>query len=241
MTEQAHQHHLDSEQRRTLHKLLGHPLPANIKWPQVLALLEAMGEVAVESKDRYRVTINDRTEVFSPPHHGDIPTDMVVKLRRFLGDLSVEPRRSSIGLHLLLVVNHHSATIYEFEPAAEHIGTIVPYDPEGHLRHLHHMEGHYKGQRAPEEPAYYRAIADGLKRADTVVIFGHGDGHSDAAKLVWERITKELQELPLRILIDQRVDAKALSEGELLAAARHLVESLEEPPGQVGLPGESQA
>jgi len=240
MTEQAH-HHLDSEQRRTLQKLLGHPLPANMKWPQVLALLEAMGEVAVESKDRYRVTIDDRTEVFNPPHHGDIPTDMVVKLRRFLGASYVEPRKSSVGLHLLLVVDHHSATIYEFEPAGKHLGTIIPYDPEGHMRHLHHMEGHYKGQRVPEEPAYYRAIADALKGADTVVIFGHGDGHSDAAQLVWERITKELQELPLRILIDARVDAKALSEAELLAAARHLVENLEEAPGQAGLAGESQA
>lgn len=83
MKEQSHTH-LDSEQRGTLQKLLGHPLPANLKWPQVLALLEAMGEVTVESKDRYRMTIGGHTEVFSPPHHGDIPTDMVVKLRHFL-------------------------------------------------------------------------------------------------------------------------------------------------------------
>jgi hypothetical protein len=80
----AQEQHLDSEQRHTLAQLSRHPLATNIKWHQVLALLEAMGEVTVESKDRYRVTVNDQTEVFRPPHHGDIPVEMMVKLRQFL-------------------------------------------------------------------------------------------------------------------------------------------------------------
>ena len=77
--------HLDHEQRRTLEHLRSHPMPANLKWPQVLALLEAMGDVTVESKDRYRVTVGGRTEVFRPPHpHADVPAEMIAKLRRFL-------------------------------------------------------------------------------------------------------------------------------------------------------------
>jgi hypothetical protein len=76
--------HLDNEQRRTLESLSSHPLPSNLKWPQVLALLNAMGDVTTESKDRYRVTVDDRTEVFHAPHHADVPADMVVKLRHFL-------------------------------------------------------------------------------------------------------------------------------------------------------------
>lgn len=77
--------HLDSEQRHTLEHLSSHPLPPNVKWPQVVVLLHAMEEVTVENKDRYRVTIDGRTGVFRPPHHhGDIPRDMVVRLRHFL-------------------------------------------------------------------------------------------------------------------------------------------------------------
>lgn len=77
--------HLDSEQQRTLERLSSHPLNHNIKWPQVLALLQALGEVTVESKERYRVTVAGHTEIFRPPHHhGDVAADMVVKLRRFL-------------------------------------------------------------------------------------------------------------------------------------------------------------
>jgi hypothetical protein len=77
-------YHLDSGQRHTLEHLSRHPLANNVKWPQVLALLEAMGEVTLESKDRYRVTVDGRTEVFHPPHHGDLPADMMVKLRQFV-------------------------------------------------------------------------------------------------------------------------------------------------------------
>lgn len=84
-------HHLDSEQRHTLEHLSSHPLPTNIKWPQVLALLQAVGDVTVESKERYRVTVVGNTEVFRPPHHhGDIPADMVMKLRHFLAPVTEE-------------------------------------------------------------------------------------------------------------------------------------------------------
>jgi len=76
--------HLDNEQQRTLDKLSSHPLPSNLKWPQVLALLNAMGDVTVDSKDRYRVTVDGHTEVFHAPHHADIAPDVVVKLRHFL-------------------------------------------------------------------------------------------------------------------------------------------------------------
>jgi hypothetical protein len=76
--------HLDSAQRQTLEHLYRHPTSANIKWPQVLALLKAIGDVTVESKDRYRVTVNHDTEVFQPPHLGDIPADMAVRLREIL-------------------------------------------------------------------------------------------------------------------------------------------------------------
>jgi hypothetical protein len=79
-------HHLDNDQRRVLDRLTGHPLSSNIKWPQVLSLLEALGDVTVESKDRFRVTVDGHTEVFRPPHHGDLPPEMVMKLRHFLAE-----------------------------------------------------------------------------------------------------------------------------------------------------------
>lgn len=83
-------HRLDHEQRRTLERVTGHPLPANLKSHQVLSLLEAVGDVKTETKDRYRVTVEERTEVYHLPPHGDVPADTVVKLRNFLESLTIE-------------------------------------------------------------------------------------------------------------------------------------------------------
>jgi hypothetical protein len=76
--------HLDHEQRRILEQLSAHPLPHNLKWKHVIALLKAMGEVDQESDDRLRVTYNGHTEVFRTSKHGDVDADTVVKLRHFL-------------------------------------------------------------------------------------------------------------------------------------------------------------
>jgi hypothetical protein len=76
--------HLDHEQRRIFEQLSGHPLPRNLKWPQVIALLKAMGEVTQESDDRIRVKYDGHTEVFHTPKRGDVDADTVVKLRHFL-------------------------------------------------------------------------------------------------------------------------------------------------------------
>ncbi len=76
--------HLDHEQRRILDQLSAHPLPRNLKWPHVMALLRAMGEVTQESDDRVRVKYGGHTEVFHTSKHGDVDADTVVKLRHFL-------------------------------------------------------------------------------------------------------------------------------------------------------------
>ncbi|MHB8246785.1 MAG: hypothetical protein ACYDGN_15830 [Acidimicrobiales bacterium] len=102
------QQHLDSEQRHTLEHLSSHPLPTNIKWPQVLSLLRAIGEVTVESKNRYSVTVEGRTEVFRPPdHHGDMSPDIVMKLRHFLASSPATETPES-GSHLVAVVDQAS-------------------------------------------------------------------------------------------------------------------------------------
>jgi hypothetical protein len=218
------QRHLDSGQRHTLKRLSSHPLPRNVKWPEVLALLNAMGEVSGESNDRFRVTVDGRTEVFRPPHkHGDVPPDMVVKLRKFLALSSEATSDPPGGSALLVVVNFLEANVYEFEAPGGHVTTIVPYDPRGRLRHISHVEGHYEGQRTPEDPAYYRSIAAALEGAGTVVIFGHGHGHSAGAEPLRERLTEHLSG-PAPRIIEDRIDAKSFTEPQLLAAARALVE-----------------
>jgi hypothetical protein len=99
--------------------------------------------------------------------------------------------------------------------------------PRGASRHLHHVQGHYQGQRVPEDPAYYRAVAEALRGAHTIVIFGHGDGHSDAARLLRERLSEHLSAPSARFIVEIWVDAKSFTEPQLLAAARQVFEDVE--------------
>lgn len=223
--------HLDSEQRHTLARISSHPINHNIKWPQVLALLESLGEVSVESKDRYRATVAGRTEVFRPPRHGDLPPDMVMNLRHFLTSAPATTEPTLSGRHLLVVIDHHTAQIYEFEPPAAQLTTIVPYDPRGRLRQLRHLDDHYQGQQAPEVPSYYGAVSEAVRGASTIVIFGHGAGHSDAAELLRERLSEHLTAPYPRVLVEARMDAKSFTEPQLLAAARQLIDEVEHGGG----------
>lgn len=218
---------LNSEQRHTLEKLTGHPLNHNIKWPNVLALFEALGEVVPESGDRFRVTVGDHTAVFhAPAHHRDLSADLVVEIRHFLQQAKRPAAEPQPGRHLLVVIDHHATTIYEFEPPTAKLEAIKPYDPRGRLRHLRHIKGHYQGQRAPEDPEYYRSIIEEVRGADMIVIFGHGAGHSNAADLLVAALKERLgQPLPA-VLAEARIDAKAYTDSQLMLAAQKVAAEL---------------
>ncbi len=57
----------------------------------MLALLEAVGEVVEEPNGRYRVTLGAETEVVDRPHGKDVDVQVLVDLRRMLGNAGLEP------------------------------------------------------------------------------------------------------------------------------------------------------
>lgn len=225
---------LDNHQRKTLERLTGHPLPTNLKVPQVVSLLEAMGEVTVESGDRYRVTVGGRTEVFRLPAHREPTRDTLVALRHFLSQSPVADQAPSpgpaAGEHLVAVIDRRRTTIYRFEGPSERVATITPYDPKGHLRHLHYIEGAFEHQREPDETPYFRSVVAALRDADTVVLIGHGDGHSEAVRLIGDRLTAE-RSTPAPRIIGVRLDTKSYTEPQLLAIARQTYEGIAEAGG----------
>ena len=80
-------HHLD-----TLSVIYSHPVSHNIRWVDVLHLLEAAGQVEEKHDGKFTVTLGEETEVFERPHHKDIDTQMVVDLRRMLKNAGFQPR-----------------------------------------------------------------------------------------------------------------------------------------------------
>jgi hypothetical protein len=82
---------LSNRHRDALGKIFDRPSSGNVEWQEVLALLEAVGDVVEESNGRYRVTLGAETEVFDRPHGKDVDVQVLVDLRRMLRNAGLEP------------------------------------------------------------------------------------------------------------------------------------------------------
>lgn len=81
-------HHLD-----TLTAIFSHPTSHNIRWHDVLSLLEYVGDVDERHDGKFKVTLGPETEVFDRPRDKDIDTQMVVDLRRMLSNAGFDPKK----------------------------------------------------------------------------------------------------------------------------------------------------
>jgi hypothetical protein len=82
---------LSNRHRDTLEQIFERPSSGNVEWQEVLALLEAVGDVVEEPNGRYRVTLGAETEVFDRPHGKDADVQVLVDLRRMLRNAGLEP------------------------------------------------------------------------------------------------------------------------------------------------------
>jgi hypothetical protein len=86
---------LNNHHRDTVEKIFSHPASGNVKWRQVLSLIEAVGTVVDEHNGKLKVTIGPETEVMRAPHGGDVDKQALVDLRRMLEGAGFNPRHSS--------------------------------------------------------------------------------------------------------------------------------------------------
>jgi hypothetical protein len=82
---------LSNRHRDTLEQIFERPSSGNVEWQEVLALLEAAGEVVEEPNGRSRVTLGAETEVFDRPQGKDVDVQVLVDLRRMLRNAGLEP------------------------------------------------------------------------------------------------------------------------------------------------------
>lgn len=82
---------LNNHHRDTVAKIFAHPTSANIEWRQVLSLLDAIATTVEEHNGKVKVALGPETEVLSPPRGKDIDKQMVIDLRRMLGNAGYGP------------------------------------------------------------------------------------------------------------------------------------------------------
>jgi hypothetical protein len=85
MTSSPETPHLDNRHRNTLRQIFQHPVSHNIEWHAVASLLEAIGTVDVRHDGKVTVQVGSEREILEPPDGKDIDEQMVLDLRRMLG------------------------------------------------------------------------------------------------------------------------------------------------------------
>jgi hypothetical protein len=222
---------VNNAHRHTLEEIFRHPQAHNLEWRRVVALVAEIGAVEEKPDNEFVFEIAGKRHVMHRPHHKDLTSDGLIELRRFLtlAGVSAEPASEPAAQpnmsapSLLVVVDHHGAKIFHVDVASdepsEHV--IKPYDPHGFLHHLiHKNQPRERGQRAPEEPAFYEEIADAIAQGGKIVVVGHAEGKSNAAHHLTEYLKKHRRETWQRIAGEVSADLSSIKLPQLLELSR---------------------
>jgi hypothetical protein len=215
---------LSGHHQKIYQRLFEHPMPHNLQWRDVWSLLGAIPDAdAVEDGNgNLKVKRNGQTLALHRPRGKDLADKQeLMQVRHFL-ERSVTPTPSPApaGTHLLVVIDHREARIYNTEWQGSVPQKVTPYDPFGFGRELHYKQDDSNGQRKPEQKSFYEAVAKTLAGAQKILLFGAGTGSSSAMEQLVLNLKKNHHELAERIVGTVAVDEHHLTENQLLAKAR---------------------
>jgi phosphoheptose isomerase len=98
---------------------------------------------------------------------------------------------------------------------------IRPYDPHHFLHHLSHKgQSRERGQRAPEEPAFYEQIAQALALGGKIILVGHGTGKRNAAHHLADFLRSHHRETYDRVVREIVADLSSITTPQLLDLSR---------------------
>jgi len=164
------------------------------------------------------------------PHGKDLTGLEVIELRKFLqragwsakGEIGTPCEATEKPASLLVVVDHHEAKIYHIGADLHDVTRqgINPYDPHHFLHHLTHKDqDRERGQRAPEDPSFYVRIAAALATGGSIVVVGHGTGHSNAAHHLVEHLHAHDPDTYARIVREVVADLSTITPAKVMEIA----------------------
>ena len=213
---------MNSNTQRIYDQVFQHPMSHNLEWKDVRSLFESLGEVQDEKNSNVKVSIGDQTIVFDSPTHTDIITpDQLNKIRHLIRSASVGSGGEE-GLHMLLVIDHKEAKVYQTEMKGSVPETIKPHNALGHESHVHSKHDYSDHIEKPNHKEYFEAVTSRLKDAEKILIFGDGEGSSNTMDLYVTWLTEHNKPLSQRILAAVKVDQSHMTDGQLLARAREI-------------------
>ena len=208
--------------RTTYDGLFGHPISRNLQWRDVRAMLIALSDVTERHDGVMKFSRNGQSLVLRPPPRKDVSdVRVLMQIRHFLEKSDAPPAGDlKEGVHLLVVLDHREARVFETELHGSVPQRITPYDPQSTHRHLHNVDNDSNGQRKPEFRAYYEAIVGTLAGAQSILIFGSSTGSSSAMNHLVAQLKEHHADLARRITGTLVVNEQHMSDDQLLAEAR---------------------
>lgn len=217
---------MSKHHQRTYDAIFQHPIARHLHRRDVTAMLGALAEVTEEPNGSLKALRNGQTLVLHASRDKDVADrEELMTIRRFLerSDAPVPSDASSAG-HILVVIDHREARVYKTELHGVVPQHIAPFDPYGYGRNLHYVQDDSNGQRKPERKSFYEAIAETLKLATDILLFGSGTGASSAMEQLLADLERHHPDIASRVVGSIALNVQHLSEDQLLARAREFYE-----------------
>jgi hypothetical protein len=204
---------------RTYNTIFQHPISHNLDWRAVRALFEHLGEVTDEPNGNIKVMRNGQALVLHRPNTKDVANaDEVMALRHFLEKSEmVLPETDTSSTQWLVSISHHEARIFRSD-----IHGSLPHriHPEEYFRHTRDSGNVSRGKEKPDPTGFFKPVAEALRAAGQVLIFGNGTGASNEMDQFINWTKTHRPELAGRIVGSVVVDENSLTDDQLLAKAR---------------------
>lgn len=220
--------------QRTLGMIFNHPTAHNLEWRDAQALFTALGSAEPSGGGAFQMRVGHEHHTLHKPRTKDMPSQDVIAMRRLLQRAGISPSTAEVSAApdkpveprnpmFLVAIDHRAAALHRIyaDGSASDPLTITPDDPHDVQHHLTHKnQDRERGQRAPEEAAFYEHITRALADAGQIVVVGHGSGHSNAAHHLVEYLHEHHHPSHGRVVTEIVADLSAITPAQMLELGR---------------------
>jgi hypothetical protein len=221
----------DNKHQHTLESIFQNPVPGNLKWHDIIGLVEDIGTVKFKNNGQLTFTINGVPRIFHRALDKDCADPpQTLDLRHFLESVGIGQNsalENKASARLLVAISQSEALVFRSDEKGTVPEHLHPLDSHGGLRQLKHTRGSSAGAHAPENLTYYEAIAQKLVNAQEVLLMGNGKGASSAMNHFMDYLETHHKDTATHIVGALTVDLEALTEGQLLKEAREFYRNRE--------------
>jgi hypothetical protein len=207
---------------QTYERIFRHPTSHNLTWREVRNLFAHLGEVEERPNGSLTVVRRGQSLVLRPAAGKDVDDiEELMRIRHFLKQTeAAPPSEKPDGEPMLVVINHHEARLYRTQGRGAAAQELHPEGPKTFFRHAHHSKEFARGREKPDPNSFFGPIAEELRQASRILVFGSGTGTSSEMEQLVAWLKAHHPDVAARIAGTAVIDEHHVTDGQLLAQAR---------------------